>query len=339
MYFLVSVPNEAFHRVMSLRGLQRRLGIDTSVYRNASDLLRNVEKSFGGRLVLLDWPQGKIVANIPVAGASGLAVEEDFAFASSWTDHSVHILQRGRPPACISHHWFNHLHTVELTPQRTLLIASAGIDLIVELSLEGQVVWHWFGPEHGYGAPAVLDDATDYRAIRRSTSERALHVTSALPVDGDRVLAALFHQGEVIAIDRRSGQAQTVLRGLVRPHGIHRHPAGYIVSDTLGHRILLLDEALNVCSEIPFGSQWLQDTIPTSAGTYLALENVHIDQAPEPGLTNRMVELDRAGRPLRTLTIPPDYRLFTAREVESGFAQWMMEEWGGSGGLENWLWE
>src|ERR1700686_86092 len=99
MYFLVSVPNEAFHRVMSLRALQRRLGIDTSVYRNASDLLRNVEKSFGGRLVLLDWPQGKILANIPVAGASGLAVEEDCALASSWTDHSVHILQRRRTPA------------------------------------------------------------------------------------------------------------------------------------------------------------------------------------------------------------------------------------------------
>jgi hypothetical protein len=331
MYFLVSVPNEAFHRVMSLRALQRRLGIDTSVYRNASDLLRNVEKSFGGRLVLLDWLQGKIVANIPVAGASGLAVEQDCVWASSWTDHSVHILQRGRPPALISHRWFNHLHTVELTPESTLLITSAGIDLIVEVSLEGEVLWHWFGPEHGYGAPAVLDDATDYRAIRR--------ITSALPVDGDRVLAALFHQGEVIAIDRRTGQSQTVLRGLVRPHGIHRRPQGYIVSDTLGHRILLLDEALSVCSEIPFGSQWLQDTISTSAGTYLALENVHIDQAPEPGLTNRIVELDCAGRPLRTLTIPPDYRLFTAREVEGGFAQWMMEEWGGHGDLENWLWE
>jgi len=323
---------------MSIRALQRRLGIDTSVYRNASDLLRNVERLFGGRLVLLDWSEGKIVANIPVAGASGLAVQDDRVYASSWTDHSVHMVGRGKPPACLSHPWFNHLHTVELTPWGTLLIASAGIDLILELSLGGEPVWHWWGAEHGYGPPGVPDAATDFRTIRRSTSERTLHITSALPLDEHRVLAALFHQGEVIVIDRGSGQAQTVLAGLSRPHGIHRRPGGYLVSDTLGHRILLLDETLRTCAQIPFGTEWLQDTIPTSGGTYLSLENVHIDQVPEPGLKNRMVEIDRHGNPLRQLTIPPDYRLFTAREVDTLFAQWMIGEWGGSGDLENWVW-
>src|SRR5262245_1636025 len=85
MYFLITVPNEAFYRVMSLRAAQRRLGIDTSVYRNASDLRRQVEKSFGGRLLLLNWSSREIVASIPVDGASGLIVTRDTLFASSWT--------------------------------------------------------------------------------------------------------------------------------------------------------------------------------------------------------------------------------------------------------------
>ena len=128
--------------------------------------------------------------------------------------------------------------------------------------------------------------------MRRSTAEQAMHVTSAILESKRSVLATLFHQGSLVSIDRETGETQTLLRGLCRPHGLHRCDGGFILSDTLGHRALLLDRELAVRSEIPFGSQWLQDTIVTSAGTYLTLENVHIDQLPEPGLTNRLTEID-----------------------------------------------
>ena len=109
-----------------------------------------------------------------------------------------------------------------------------------------------------------------------------MHVTSAILLPDNTVLATLFHQGTLISIDRASGQTRVVLDGLSRPHGIHRREGGFMLSDTLGHRIVLLNERLEVYSEIAFGSQWLQDTILSSAGTYLTLENVHIDQLPEP---------------------------------------------------------
>jgi hypothetical protein len=333
VYFLVSVPNEAFHKVMSLRAVQKRLGIDTSVYRNSSDLLRKVEKSFGGRLVLLDWSNQQIAADLPIPGASGIAVRDGCVFVSSWTDHSVHIWQSGGPLSCVSHPWFNHLHTVELTGSGTLLIASAGIDAVLEVSQEGKLLSHWCGEA------AVPELGKDYREVRRSTAERLMHITSALPVGRDRILAALFHQGEVRLIDRLSGKSQAILRGLSRPHGIHQLPGGYIVSDTLGHRILFLDDAFHLCSEIPHGSEWLQDTILTSAGTYLALENVHIDQRPEPGLTNSITEIDRSGRPLRQLTMPADYRLFAAREIDEDLAHTMAVEWTGTAGFNQWVWD
>jgi hypothetical protein len=342
MYLLVSVPNEAFHKVMSLRAAQRRLGIETSVYRNSTDLLRGVERYFGGRLVLLDWEKCEIVASVPVPGASGLALLEGAIYASSWTDHSVHVIRPGKQRSCLSHPWFNHLHTAEPTEWGTLLIASAGIDLILELSPEGELKWHWFGPDHGYSLPdskrAVLDSETDYRVIRRGTSERAMHVTSAFPMNERTILAALFRQGEIIAIDRVTGETTLVKSGLLRPHGIHRRPGGYIASDTLGHRILLFDEGLRLCSELPFGSQWLQDTIVTTAGSYVSLENVHIEQEPEPGLANRVVELDALGRVVRQLTVPPDYRLFTVREADPSLAQWLIDDWGGNGKLGGWVW-
>jgi hypothetical protein len=341
MYVLVSVPNEAFHRVMRARALQRKLGIEASVYRNSSELMRNVEKSFGGRLVLLDWSNGKIVADTAVEGASGIAVGQDVIFASSWTANQVQVLQPGRR-SCISHPLFNHLHTVELSSRGTLFIASAGADVIVELSLDNQLLWHWYGPEHGFDRPSpspwVFDPAADYREVRSSTSERAMHVTCALPLDDGRVLATLFHQGQLIVIDRETGGARVVLDGLQRPHAVHRRPGGFLVSDTLGHRILLLDESLGLSGEIPFGSHWLQDTIQTSAGTLLALENVHIDQTPEPGLSNQIVELDPHGRLLRRLSVPADHRLFTAREIDQAAAQWIIQDWGLTHGLDAWAW-
>src|SRR6516162_10587644 len=172
MYILVSVPNEAFHRVMGMRALQRQLGIDASVNRDSAELFRMVEASAGGRLVLLDWSKGAILADLPLSGASGLAVNEGFIFASSWTGHRIHVLRGRETDSTVSHPWFNHLHSVELTTRNTLLVASAGNDSLLEIALDGTVLWHWFGPDHGYkasdGNTRSFDPNIDYRELRRS---------------------------------------------------------------------------------------------------------------------------------------------------------------------------
>jgi len=159
-----------------------------------------------------------------------------------------------------------------------------------------------------------------------------------LPLGDDRILAALFHQGEVIVIDRKTGAAEIVMNGLVRPHGIHRCPGGFIFSDTLGHRIIRLDDRLKVRSITPFGTQWLQDTIVTSAGTCFTLENVHIDQTPETGLSNHIVEIDEQGAVLGRVDLPADHRLFAAREVSEEIAMRFAEAWGYSNNLDGWIW-
>jgi hypothetical protein len=166
-----------------------------------------------------------------------------------------------------------------------------------------------------------------------------MHVTSAILLPNNTVLATLFHQGSLISIDRDSGAARVILDGLSRPHGVHFREGGFLLSDTLGHRVVLLNQELHVCAQISFGSQWLQDTIATSAGNYLTLENVHIDQSPEPKLKNRVAEIDAKGRTLRALTIGADFRLFTAREVDEALAVALANSWGTSGNFDTWHWE
>jgi len=343
MFFLVSIASEVFDRMMRVRVLYRRLGIEASVTRDAPRLLRDVRDSFGGRFVLLDWLNAQVLADIPFAGAAGFAINGDTIMACSWTQQSVHVLRGRETLSSISHRWFNYLHSLDVVANGNYLLASAGSDLIVEVTPRGEVVWDWFGPEHGYdrqpcGKPAFCDRDADYRTLPRSSDEQAMHVNCAIQRDERTVLATLFHQGQLIAIDRVTGGATVKLRGLSRPHGIHRRPGGFLLSNTLGHRIVLLTDDLEVFSEIPCGSQWLQDTIATGAETFLTLENVHIDQLPELGLTNRIAEVDPAGRTLRSLSVGADCRLFTVREVSEPFARSLARAWGCSGELAGWKW-
>src|SRR5215472_794756 len=343
MLVLISISSEAFCRMMTLRLLQRQLGVSPSVTRNAAEGLQRVRGSFGGRLVLVDWASHSVLADRPLLGVSGIAVRDRTIVASSWIEPHLYIFESGEEVVTATHRWLNYVQSVDLLSSRSILVASAGSDLIAELTFEGELIWDWFGPEHGYsvrpdGLPAFFNRGADYRTMRTSTAEQAMHVNSALLLPDNTVLATLFHQGILISIDRKSKASRVVLDGLTKPHGVHARDGGFILSDTLGHRIILLDEDLHVCSEIVFGSHWLQDTIATSAGTYLTLENVHIDQLPEPHLRNRITEIDGKGRQLRTVDVGVNSRLFTAREIDEAHAEALNRAWGRPRKFEAWRW-
>jgi hypothetical protein len=343
VYFLLSVSSEVFRRMMMMRVLYRQLGIDTSIPRDAPELLPSVRGSFGGRLVVLDWGAGEVLADKAIPGATGIATWDHIIVACSWIDQCCYVVRPDEDDVSITHPWFNYLHSVDRTPWGTILLASAGSDAIMEITSNGDVVWEWFGPEHGYdtrpdGSLLVTDRSVDYRPLRIGTTDQAMHVTSATVLADGTLLATLFHQGTLVAIDQATGRARTVMAGLHCPHGVHPWDDAVLLSDTLGHRILVLDKELRVASEIPFGSQWLQDAIPSSAGTYLTLENVHIDQVPGPGLANRVTEIDPSGAPLRQLVVDPDFRLFTVREIDAGLAGTLARTWGTSGSMSDWHW-
>src|SRR6516164_11196495 len=137
---------------MHMRALYRQLGIDSSVSRDAPQLLRTVRRSFGGRLVLLDWSASSILANISISGVSGVRTQDSTVIACSWIDQCVYTLNGRERVSTITHPWFNYIHSIDITADGTYLLASAGSDLIVEITPEGEIVWAWFGPEHGYAA-------------------------------------------------------------------------------------------------------------------------------------------------------------------------------------------
>ena len=341
MFLLISVSSEAFSQMMVMRLLQKRLGVKLSRVRDAPELLRQVRGSLGGRLVLLDWSGGEILADKAFPGATGLATQGRRIVAASWTDPYAYVLEDGKEIGKFSHRWFNYVHSVDLTPQGNVLFACAGSDLIAEFTPDGDALWDWFGAEHGYGVrpdgvPAFFDREADYRVIRSGAAEHAMHVNSAIALPNNNVLATLFHQGRSSPLfDRKS--ARIVLDGLSRPHGVHARNGGYLLSDTLGTGSCC---STSICryAETPVGTQWLQDAIVTSEGAYLTLENVHLDQLPERNLSNRIAEIQENGNEVRALEVGSSCRLFTVREVDEAHATALASAWGRSGNLESWRW-
>jgi hypothetical protein len=89
------------------------------------------------------------------------------------------------------------------------------------------------------------------------------HINSAAELPDGRFLASLFHQGMVIAIDRETGEWQTILEGLDHPHAVRVLDENHFtVADTVRGRALLVNidkDGGRVIQEINSGTTWLQD--------------------------------------------------------------------------------
>lgn len=162
---------------------------------------------------------------------------------------------------------FNALHSISRT-RRGYLVASTGLDLLLEFNRAGDVLWSWWATEHGFdktptGKRRVLDKEADYRTTKYGTLSQTTHVNSAAELHDGRVLATLFHQGMVIAIDRETGAWQSVLEGLDHPHSVRiLDEEHFSVADTVRGRALLVRIDKNggyVEEEIDAGTSWLQD--------------------------------------------------------------------------------
>jgi hypothetical protein len=163
---------------------------------------------------------------------------------------------------------FNLLHSLTRT-QRGYLVASTGLDAILEFTRDGEILWDWWATEHGFeytpvGERRVIDKTADYRGIKFGTLAQTTHVNSAAELPDGRILASLFHQGMIIAIDRETGNWQPVLEGLDHPHSIRVLSNDYItLADTGRGRALMVkikDGKGTIEREVNAETNWLQDS-------------------------------------------------------------------------------
>ena len=221
-----------------------------------------------GVLSVVDWERQCVLAEAPYDSPAGACFTRSHLWLASNGAHNVRRFDHSLTnDATTVHPMFNDLHT--LAPSRRgILAAVAGTDAIIEMDQDGRVVWIWMATEHGYnrqpdGRLRRVRGAVDWSRAANTTREQCTHVNSALEMDENTVLATLFTQGHLIAIDRTSGRSQVLVEGLERPHRIAKAVActGWTVCDSGASRVALLEEDFHISGEIVSDFNWVQDAL------------------------------------------------------------------------------
>lgn len=225
------------------------------------------EQDMGGLLCSIE-DMGCSRKTLELKMAAGMVDSEKGVFVTSFS--GVHEVDRDLGTIrhdVVSSHLFNALHSISRT-RYGYLVASTGLDLLLEFNRQGEILWQWWATDHGFthtptGKLRQIDKAADHRTLRYGTLSQTTHINSAMELPDGRVLASLFHQGMIIAIDRATGTWQPVLEELDHPHAVRvLDEEHFTVADTVHGRALLvkLKEGRGVVKEaIDAGTNWLQD--------------------------------------------------------------------------------
>ncbi|GCE05791.1 hypothetical protein [Dictyobacter aurantiacus] len=221
----------------------------------------------GGLLCLLN-DKGEVQAGLDMSMPAGMVSTDDgFLVATMYEVHRVSRDLSTVQPSTISLPSFNLLHSLSRS-QRGYLVASTGLDVIVEFSESGERLWDWWAVEHGFeltpgGEPRYINKDEDYRGVKFGTLAQTTHVNSVAELPDGTILATLFHQGRVIAIDRASGTWRTVLDGLDHPHSVRILNEDYITIADTGRGCGLLVNIKGLCgtieARVDAQTSWLQD--------------------------------------------------------------------------------
>jgi hypothetical protein len=224
------------------------------------------KQDLGGLLCFLEEDGTRKVVDLPLA--AGMVDSEQGIFVTTFSSvHEVDPQTGSVKQDVVSLPLFNALHSLSRS-RRGYLVASTGVDLLVEFNRRGDVLWTWWATDHGFtetptGQRRELDKTADQRVQKYGTLSQTTHVNSVAELPDGRILATLFHQGTVIAIDRASGAWQTVLDGLDHPHAVRvLDEQHFTVADTVHGKALLASlkgARASIEKEIDAGTSWLQD--------------------------------------------------------------------------------
>jgi hypothetical protein len=283
--------------------------------------LEDVLERNEGALAVFDSASGECLGSMILDTPTGFAFGPDHLYVNSMYGNRTVCLDRCLTVTdSVSHRLMSDLHTVAANEGR-LLVTSSGVDAILEVAMDGTLTWAWFARERGYpeterGPAAKVDKRADYRGATVSTKDQSTHCNSALPacIAGRQViLATLFHQGELVAIDRATGSHEVLVTGMGGPHSVRRRPGGgWLVSDTEAGAVVVLDDDFWVTEVIERDFNWVQDAVDIGDGRILVADANNY----------RFVEWDLAGRCARgELRYSRDWKVFQVDVVDERWAE------------------
>jgi hypothetical protein len=154
-------------------------------------------------------------------------------YVCTYTEVLVFELPHFRQVAYISLPCFNSIHHVCPTPCGTLLIANTGLDMVLEITLEGKMLREW--NVLGGGPWDRFSREVDYRKVS-STKPHLSHPNFVFQILDD-VWATRFYQRDAICITRPT---QQIKLDVERPHdGLLRDDLLYFT--TVDSHVVIVD--------------------------------------------------------------------------------------------------
>lgn len=119
-------------------------------------------------------------------------------YTCTQTELMVYGLPAFEREVYITKPFLNDVHHVNLSPEGHLLVANAGLEMVLEISLDGEIkrAWNVLGEEPW----ARVSPDVDYRRI--STKPHRSHPNYVFCV-GEEIWATRFHQGDAICLTNR----------------------------------------------------------------------------------------------------------------------------------------
>lgn len=222
-----------------------------------------------GILAALDPHTGECLWTHVMDTPSGFALGLDQIYVNSMYGNRVSVLSSSVEEIDVLSRWYmSDLHSLAISGDR-MLVSSSGVDGIVEMDSHGKELWAWFASDHAYpvseqGIRRRVRRGQDYRRSIISTHEQTTHCNSAVPfMRGDRevVLATLFHQGQLIEIDRRTGRHRVLVTGMDQPHSLRRAEWGWLLCDSRSNAVVMLDEDFWIIDVLTGDFDWVQDAV------------------------------------------------------------------------------
>ncbi len=270
---------------------------------------------FGGSIALVDPSklEDGFLGEMDLPFAFGLCFNEQDRSLYVASGTVVRQIKDGLCLRMLNNSLFNDLHTLTLTVSGKLLVVSTGTDSILEVDFGDaeQAIWEWLATEQGYdvnpaGQRRIIDRQLNYQSIITTTPEHTTHVNTALNDQPNRILATLFHQGELIEIDSQSKKSKILLSGLKSPHNIRRTKGGFILSDSRANRVLLLGNDFQIEKEIKENFDWVQDACEFEQGLSYLVGDSNND---------RVVLVNQSGQVTSSLQWAKDSKKISGMEI------------------------
>jgi hypothetical protein len=177
--------------------------------------------------------------NLPAIIFKSITLREHKLYACTATEVLVYDIPSFRLAAYISLPIFNDVHHVYPTAQGTLLVMVTGLDMVAEVSLDGQLVRHW--DVMGENTFSIFSKEIDYRKVPTTKPHRA-HANHIFQLD-DEIWVTRFHQRDAISLQDAGRRIDIAVQ---RPHD------GFLFNESLyfttvdGHVVIVNSKTLKI---------------------------------------------------------------------------------------------